>query len=104
MGYRDLQIVQLQLFRGFTFWRTFTFLDESESSNSSNFLRWDLPKCQQTIPWKALSGFDTLFQLQQHPARDAHDTNVRAEANSFPPDYLERVKKMHAEGGNGSIG
>lgn len=51
--------------------------------------------------------FDTLFQPQQHPARDAHDTfflSDPAEANSFPPEYLERVKKMHAEGGNGSIG
>jgi len=51
--------------------------------------------------------FDALFQPQQHPARDAHDTfflSEPAEAKDFPPDYLERVKTMHEKGGNGSIG
>ena len=38
--------------------------------------------------------FDALFQPQQHPARDAHDTffiSDPAEASDFPSDYLERV-------------
>ncbi|XP_060571763.1 phenylalanine--tRNA ligase alpha subunit-like [Ruditapes philippinarum] len=51
--------------------------------------------------------FDTLFQPQQHPARDAHDTffiSDPATAHSFPMDYLERVKKVHSEGGYGSQG
>jgi phenylalanyl-tRNA synthetase alpha chain len=51
--------------------------------------------------------FDSLFQPQQHPARDAHDTfflSEPAEANDFPKEYLERVKDMHTKGGNGSIG
>ena len=72
--------------------------------------------------------FDTLFQPQQHPARDAHDTfflsglilfifkfssmlciNVLqitepASAKYIPADYLERVKTMHEKGGHGSIG
>jgi phenylalanyl-tRNA synthetase alpha chain len=51
--------------------------------------------------------FDALFQPQQHPARDAHDTffiSDPAEASQFPPDYLERVKDMHVNGGHGSIG
>ena len=68
--------------------------------------------------------FDALFQPQQHPARDAHDTffikgrrinkrTVRSItfffpepkcAHEFPMDYLERVKKVHSEGGYGSQG
>jgi len=51
--------------------------------------------------------FDSLFQPQQHPARDAHDTfflTDPAEAQYFPDDYLERVKNMHSSGGQGSIG
>ena len=51
--------------------------------------------------------FDALFQPQQHPARDAHDTFFLAEpatTTSFPMDYLERVKQVHSKGGYGSIG
>lgn len=51
--------------------------------------------------------FDSLFQPQQHPARDAHDTfflNEPSEALYYPEDYVERVKEMHSKGGHGSIG
>uniref|UniRef100_A0AAY5ELD8 phenylalanine--tRNA ligase n=1 Tax=Electrophorus electricus TaxID=8005 RepID=A0AAY5ELD8_ELEEL len=51
--------------------------------------------------------FDSLFQPQQHPARDQHDTfflSDPAVAHDFPQDYLERVKKVHSEGGYGSQG
>ncbi|XP_053394586.1 phenylalanine--tRNA ligase alpha subunit-like [Mercenaria mercenaria] len=51
--------------------------------------------------------FDVLFQPQQHPARDAHDTffiSDPASAHTFPMDYLERVKKVHSVGGYGSQG
>ncbi|XP_028909046.1 phenylalanine--tRNA ligase alpha subunit [Ornithorhynchus anatinus] len=51
--------------------------------------------------------FDALFQPQQHPARDQHDTfflQDPAEATDFPMDYLERVKQTHAQGGYGSQG
>ncbi|KAJ8719248.1 hypothetical protein PYW07_016804 [Mythimna separata] len=51
--------------------------------------------------------FDALFQPQQHPARDAHDTFFLSSPTSttdFPMDYLERVKKVHSEGGYGSQG
>ncbi|CAG8439192.1 9998_t:CDS:2 [Ambispora gerdemannii] len=51
--------------------------------------------------------FDTLFQPQQHPARDAHDTfflKDPATSTRFPMDYLERVKKVHSIGGYGSTG
>ncbi|KAJ3017136.1 hypothetical protein HKX48_003690 [Thoreauomyces humboldtii] len=51
--------------------------------------------------------FDALFQPQQHPARDAHDTfflSDPATSDRFPKDYMERVKKVHSEGGYGSIG
>lgn len=51
--------------------------------------------------------FDALFQPQQHPARDAHDTffvSDPATSNDFPSEYLERVKKVHSEGGFGSYG
>lgn len=51
--------------------------------------------------------FDALFQPQQHPARDSHDTFFLSKpelCNEFPADYCERVKKMHESGGNGSIG
>jgi len=51
--------------------------------------------------------FDSLFQPQQHPARDAHDTffmSSPASAQDIPADYLARVKDMHENGGQGSIG
>jgi phenylalanyl-tRNA synthetase alpha chain len=51
--------------------------------------------------------FDSLFQPQQHPARDAHDTFFMADparAQDIPRDYLEAVKTMHEKGGQGSIG
>lgn len=46
--------------------------------------------------------FDALFQPQQHPARDAHDTFFISEpalSHKFPQDYLERVKQTHMNGG-----
>lgn len=51
--------------------------------------------------------FDTLFQPQSHPARDAHDTffiKEPASTISVPEEYYERVKAMHEVGGSGSIG
>lgn len=51
--------------------------------------------------------FDTLFQPQSHPARDAHDTFFLANPAatiSVPEEYYERVKTMHEQGGSGSIG
>ncbi|KAI8787235.1 phenylalanine--tRNA ligase alpha subunit [Biomphalaria glabrata] len=51
--------------------------------------------------------FDALFQPQQHPARDAHDTffiSDPATASAFPMDYLEKVKEVHSIGGYGSQG
>jgi len=51
--------------------------------------------------------FDTLFQPQQHPARDAHDTffvSHPAKSEKLIPDYLKKVKEMHERGGEGSIG
>ncbi|EGT32811.1 CBN-FARS-1 protein [Caenorhabditis brenneri] len=51
--------------------------------------------------------FDALFQPQQHPARDAHDTffvSDPAISTKFPEDYLERVKTVHSKGGYGSAG
>ena len=49
--------------------------------------------------------FDTLFQPQQHPARDAHDTffiKDPAKSSKFPAEYLSRVKQVHSGGGYGS--
>ena len=51
--------------------------------------------------------FDSLFQPQSHPARDAHDTffiKEPATTVSVPDEYYERVKTMHEVGGSGSIG
>uniref|UniRef100_H2ZKP0 phenylalanine--tRNA ligase n=1 Tax=Ciona savignyi TaxID=51511 RepID=H2ZKP0_CIOSA len=51
--------------------------------------------------------FDALFQPQQHPARDAHDTffiSDPAASTKFPAEYLERVKTVHSKGGFGSQG
>ncbi|XP_077286266.1 phenylalanine--tRNA ligase alpha subunit [Arctopsyche grandis] len=51
--------------------------------------------------------FDALFQPQQHPARDAHDTffmSDPATSSKFPMEYLEKVKKVHSQGGYGSQG
>ena len=53
--------------------------------------------------------FDALFQPQQHPARDAHDTfflTQPAAALKIPADYMATVKDTHQTGGpvKGSIG
>jgi phenylalanyl-tRNA synthetase alpha chain len=51
--------------------------------------------------------FDALFQPQQHPARDAHDTFFMSQpekSDTFPEEYLEKVKDVHENGGYGSIG
>lgn len=51
--------------------------------------------------------FDSLFQPQQHPARDAHDTfflSDPATTKKLPQEYMERVKDVHTTGGYGSIG
>lgn len=52
--------------------------------------------------------FDSLFQPQQHPARDAHDTffldDPKSAVNDLPLEYLERVRKVHQFGGYGSKG
>ncbi|CAA7016633.1 unnamed protein product [Microthlaspi erraticum] len=51
--------------------------------------------------------FDALFQPQQHPARDSHDTfflKDPSEPKALPEDYVERVKRVHESGGYGSRG
>lgn len=51
--------------------------------------------------------FDALFQPQQHPARDAHDTffiSNPPRTLDIPQDYLERVWEVHQNGGYGSVG
>lgn len=51
--------------------------------------------------------FDSLFQPQAHPARDAHDTffvKSPGTTESFPMEYLSRVREMHSKGGAGSTG
>lgn len=52
--------------------------------------------------------FDALFQPQQHPARDSHDTfflKDPATSNQFPEEYLQKVKTVHEDGGDtGSVG
>jgi phenylalanyl-tRNA synthetase alpha chain len=51
--------------------------------------------------------FDALFQPQSHPARDAHDTFFLSSPSTtleIEPEYLQKVKKTHQEGGFGSIG
>ncbi|KAJ1652665.1 Phenylalanyl-tRNA synthetase, beta subunit, cytoplasmic [Dispira simplex] len=51
--------------------------------------------------------FDTLFQPQQHPARDLQDTFFLKDPVSsadLPKDLVEKVAKVHSQGGYGSIG
>ncbi|KAI4298342.1 hypothetical protein L6164_031915 [Bauhinia variegata] len=51
--------------------------------------------------------FDTLFQPQQHPARDSHDTfflKAPSTTKELPEDYVQRVKQVHESGGYGSRG
>ncbi|XP_028765783.1 phenylalanine--tRNA ligase alpha subunit, cytoplasmic [Neltuma alba] len=51
--------------------------------------------------------FDALFQPQQHPARDSHDTFfllAPSTAKDLPEDYVKRVKDVHEVGGYGSRG
>jgi phenylalanyl-tRNA synthetase alpha chain len=55
--------------------------------------------------------FDSLFQPQQHPARDAHDTffisgpAANSSLKSIPQEYINIVQQTHERGGGyGSIG
>ena len=51
--------------------------------------------------------FDALFQPQQHPARDAHDTFFVSDpilSTKGDEELWNRVKTMHEIGGAGSIG
>lgn len=53
--------------------------------------------------------FDALFQPQQHPARDDHDTFFLSEPKyaklkEMPESYIEDVKNVHQTGGHGSQG
>ena len=57
--------------------------------------------------------FDTLFQPQQHPARDAHDTffltnpskSSKLNNNNYQyKEYFNKVINVHEKGGYGSIG
>lgn len=52
--------------------------------------------------------FDALFQPQQHPARDCHDTFFLKDpmfSRDFPQDFAEKVKAVHENGGDtGSVG
>lgn len=54
--------------------------------------------CLQTSCWRAASpphGFLHALHSLQHPARDAHDTfftTLPATSDTFPEDYLARVK------------
>lgn len=51
--------------------------------------------------------FDSLFQPQQHPARDSHDTFFLEQPKTsehFPQEYLNKVKAVHSKGGYGSQG
>jgi phenylalanyl-tRNA synthetase alpha chain len=53
--------------------------------------------------------FDSLFQPQQHPARDAHDTFFLthprySKVKNTLPDYFQRVREVHEIGGYDSVG
>ncbi|ADM11922.1 phenylalanyl-tRNA synthetase subunit beta [Encephalitozoon intestinalis ATCC 50506] len=51
--------------------------------------------------------FDALFQPQNHPSRDAHDTFFLSDpelSSRFPENYLEEVKETHCGGRHGSLG
>lgn len=52
--------------------------------------------------------FDSLFQPQSHPARDAHDTFfMKGECGNtrrLPEEYYEKVRDIHENGGFESIG
>ncbi|KAF5402802.1 Phenylalanine--tRNA ligase alpha subunit A, partial [Paragonimus heterotremus] len=54
--------------------------------------------------------FDSLFQPQQHPARDAHDTFFISDPattdliKTAPADYIQRVQTVHSQGSFGSRG
>lgn len=50
--------------------------------------------------------FDSLFQPQNHPSREAHDTFFikNPKYSTFPEEYGKKVKKIHEDGDFGSLG
>ena len=68
------------------------------------FEEMDTSKWVESSFWN----FDTLFQGQQHPCRDMHDTffikNPELAHKIEDQEYFYRVKEFHEKGGMGSIG
>lgn len=64
------------------------------------FEEMDTSKYVESSFWN----FDALFQPQQHPARDAHDTfflkTPSGSLEKVDKDYVDRVKAMHEHGGD----
>lgn len=68
------------------------------------FEEMDTSKWVESSFWN----FDSLYQGQQHPCRDMHDTFFLKSPKSAKmiadADYFDRVKVTHEKGGYGSIG
>ncbi|OHS96136.1 phenylalanyl-tRNA synthetase, alpha subunit family protein [Tritrichomonas foetus] len=68
------------------------------------FEEMDTSKWVESSFWN----FDSLFQGQQHPCRDMHDTFFLKTPEYGNPiadqEYFQRVKTTHEKGGQGSIG
>lgn len=68
-------------------------------STSWFFWRWGSEGCRYALPSSAPSGtfvVNFLFQPQQHPAQDQHDTfclGYPVKALQLPVNYLQRVKR-----------
>ncbi len=73
----------------------------------STLLRMGFEEIKGPIVESEFWNFDVLFQAQNHPAREIHDTlslSKPGKADILNEDLLKRVKKAHEEGVAGSEG
>ncbi len=69
------------------------------------FLEMGFKEIRGEIIQPSFWNFDTLFQPQDHPARDMHDTFYLDGEMDLPPDLVDKVREMHEHGGSiGSTG
>ena len=68
------------------------------------FLEMGFTEIKGDIVQSSFWNFDSLFQPQDHPAREMQDTFHLATECDLPEEYIAQVKEMHEKGGGISRG
>ncbi|WVZ03641.1 hypothetical protein V8G54_024447 [Vigna mungo] len=88
-------------------WKELEFKEYNYSAKGQPLEGGNLHPLLKARRYTLFWNFDALFQPQQHPARDSHDTfflETPSTTKELPEDYVLRVKQVHESGGYGSRG